>query len=55
MRMFGRAEKCHRGYTAGFKLAYRAYVWRRDLQESSGRNEEFGVIREVNAGNSGRR
>lgn len=53
--MFGRTEKCHKGYTAGFKPSDRTYLWRRDLQESSERSEEFGVIGEVNAGNSGRR
>ena len=48
-------KKRHRDYRAGFKLANRTYVCRRDFQESSGRGEEFGVIGEVNAGNSGRR
>jgi len=35
------------GYRAGFKPPNRAYVRRGNLQESSGRGKEVGVIEEV--------
>ena len=48
-------KKRYRGYRAGFKSSNGTYLWRRDLQESSERSEEFGVRGEVNTGNSGER
>jgi len=47
MRMLRRVKNCYRNYRAGFKFANRTYVWRRGLQQSSGRGMEGGMIKRL--------